>query len=127
MSGWKARPTKLFRGKRMPFLLMLFLLLVCMPEPRDWHSPIWFWRDATPMTCLLWTALAAAIPVLYAGFLGRSVTATLKHRLADRFEMSRRYERGRFRHQLAVFAFFTLSLYVFGWGWAVDQAWNWGG
>ena len=37
----------------------------------------------------------------------------------------RRYDRGRFHHQIGLFAVYLLVLGVFGWGWAIGQLWRW--
>lgn len=106
----------------MPFLLMVFLTLVCLPDPSDWPEPIW--PGATPLTSVLWTALALVLPIIYAGRLSHEVASTLRREPFLRSDAFRRFERGRFRQQLLLFGLYCLALRILGWGWAVTRFWS---
>lgn len=105
----------------MPFLLMVFLVLVCLPELGAWPKP--FWTDA-PLACATATWLAVLLTGLYALLVTRRVSGPLESEPSLREPLLTRYERGRLRHQIAVFVVYILALLVLGWGWAVSQLWR---
>src|SRR5690242_14625194 len=105
----------------MPFLLMVFLVLVCVPKAVDWPEPQW--TDSS-WWCLAITWLAVALTGLHARWLAGRVTRTLNGEPALRERVLHRYERGRFHHQIGLFVVYLLALLVFGWGWAVAQLWR---
>ncbi|HEY7329406.1 MAG TPA: M48 family metallopeptidase [Gemmataceae bacterium] len=105
----------------MPFLLMVFLVLVCLPEPEIWPKP--FWTDS-PLSCLTATWLMVLLTGLHAYFIARRVRRPLETDPSLREHLLIRYERDRFRHQLAVFVVFLVALLGLGWGWAVGQLWR---
>ncbi|HTU20198.1 MAG TPA: M48 family metallopeptidase [Gemmataceae bacterium] len=105
----------------MPFLLMVFLVLVCLPEPQDWLEPLW---TDSPWTCVLATWLAILLTSLHAFFVARRVSGPLEGEPSLRERLLTRYERGRFHHQIAVFLVYILALLGLGWGWAVGQLWR---
>jgi Zn-dependent protease with chaperone function len=112
----------------MPFLLMIFLTLVCLPELKEWPAPLgrewlgfgllgaWLWSVA-------WTAAGVTLVAWRARRVTRRLVRGLEHDPAARESLLRGYERGRFRTQLLLFAAYTLTLVVFGWGWALAQFW----
>jgi Zn-dependent protease with chaperone function len=107
----------------MPFLWMVFLTLVCLPELEQWPQPLW---GDQPGLSALATWLAVAVVVGYAWVTARRVRGPLEKDPRQRDALLPRYERWRFGHQLAVFAVYTASLCLFGWGRAVQQLWRHG-
>lgn len=105
----------------MPFLLMVFLVLVCLPEPEAWLEPRW---TDSPWACVLATWIAILLTSLHAFFIARRVSGPLENEPALRERLLTRYERGRFHHQIAVFLVYALALLGLGWGWAVGQLWR---
>jgi STE24 endopeptidase len=118
----------------MPFLLMVFLVLVCIPEVSNWWKPAWWYlfpHDAAnpnPLTeSPLWSvglsAVAMGLTVVYAWLVARRVRGPLTLDPTLREEVLRRYEKGRARHHVALFVVYLLVLLVFGWPWAIGQLW----
>jgi Zn-dependent protease with chaperone function len=105
----------------MPFLLMVFLVLVCVPNAHDWPEPPW---TTSPWWCLAITWLAVALTGGHALLVARRVTGPLGGEPTLRERVLHRYERGRFHHQIGLFAVYILALLVFGWGWAVARLWQ---
>src|SRR5689334_22167680 len=105
----------------MPFLLMVFLVLVCLPEPEAWWKPLW---TDSPLACVLTAWLAILLTTLHAFFIARRVSGPLEGEPSLRERLLARYERGRFHHQIAVFLVYALALVGLGWGWAVGQLWR---
>jgi Zn-dependent protease with chaperone function len=105
----------------MPFLLMVFLVLVCLPDANSWPpSPLW---PHSPALCVAVTWLGVLLTGLHAYWVARRVTGPLQGEPALRERLLKRYERGRLHHQIGVFVFYLLALRVFGWGWAVGHLW----
>jgi Zn-dependent protease with chaperone function len=102
----------------MPFLLLLFLTLACLPE--EWPAP-WGWF-ALPQRSVALTWVAVALVMA----LARGISVAVNHLLAAdpsrREAVLHRYSRWRLYHVLTLLAAYALSLYVFGWGWAVQSA-----
>jgi STE24 endopeptidase len=105
----------------MPFLLMVFLVLVCLPEPDVWFEPLW---TDSPWSCVAATWLSVLLTGLYAFVVARRVSGPLEGEPALRERLLARYERGRMRHQIALFAVYLAALFALGWGWAVAQLWR---
>jgi STE24 endopeptidase len=105
----------------MPFLLMVFLVLVCLPEPEAWWKPLW---TDSPLACVAATWLAILLTSLHAFFVARRVRVPLEGEPSLRERLLTRYERGRFHHQIAVFLVYVLALLGLGWGWSVGQLWR---
>jgi STE24 endopeptidase len=105
----------------MPFLLMVFLVLVCLPEPETWPDPLW---TDSPQLCIAATWLTVLLGSLHAFWLARRVSGGLEKEPSHREHLLSRYERGRFHQQIALFVLYALVLFVLGWGWAVDQLWR---
>ncbi len=109
----------------MPFLLMVFLVLVCVPNADAWPDPPWPW-PMSPWWCVAATWLAVALTGLHAFCVSRRVHRPPALEPSLRERLLHRYERGRFHHQIGLFVFYVLALLVFGWGWAVSELWRWG-
>jgi Zn-dependent protease with chaperone function len=116
----------------MPFLLIIFLTLACLPDvgwdpvkqrptwgralPSDWVPPSW--QGA------LLTWLLVLFMVAWAGWLAWRVSRALQADPAGRDRALQRYERGRRRHHAALFVMYIVVLCVFGWGWVVGEYWS---
>ena len=107
----------------MPFLLMVFLVLVCLPEPEVWASWQPPWTDS-PLACVATTWLTVLLTGLHAYIVARRVSGPLQSEPARREQLLARYERGRLRQQIAMFALYVFALFGLGWGWAVSQLWR---
>ncbi len=111
----------------MPFLLMGFLTLACLPEPWQWDAfeppPCPF-----PMPRELWslilTALVLCLPLLQAFFVSQRVVRPLRRDPHLRDDVLHHYERNRFIHQLLLFGAYALAMGLGGWGWTVNQLWH---
>ncbi|MBI1913197.1 MAG: M48 family metalloprotease [Planctomycetes bacterium] len=104
----------------MPFLLMLFLTLACLPE--NWPEP---WRlVGSPVTSVLLTWLGVLLEVGLAFAVSRRVQLQLHDTPAPRDQVLRNYSRGRLYHLIGLFASYALALYFFGYGWAVQELWT---
>jgi Zn-dependent protease with chaperone function len=105
----------------MPFLLMIFLVFVCLldpyPPPRGFDSP-------ALSAVLTWLGMAGT--AAYAFWVARQVRVPLRRDPSRREPVLRRYERGRFVHQMSLYLFYLLGLAVLGWGWAAEHFWRWG-
>ena len=100
----------------MPFLLLLFLTLACLHD--EWPEPWGPFAAPGRSAALTWGGVA-----LVAG-LAWAVSFSTRLRLAGaagRRDVVRRYNRGRFYHTLGLMTVYALSLYLFGWGWAVQR------
>ncbi len=108
----------------MPFLLMVFLTVACLPrwypqDPPGWiDSPFW-------SAVLTWSAVALISLEAYWG--ARRVRRAVERDPGRRDRAAALYEMGRFRRQLLLIAVYALSIYGFSWGWAVAQFWSWDG
>jgi len=111
----------------MPFLLMLFLTVACLPEtwpaPASWIAP-WI-RSPTHSVVLAW--LGVLLEVGLAFVIARRVRRALRAGLEPRERVFKRYARGRFLHLLGLFVTYGLALYVFSYGWALQKLWLWHG
>lgn len=105
----------------MPFLLMVFLVLVCLPEPETWPEPLW---TDSPLVCVAATWLTVLLSTLYAFRVARHLSGRLEQEPSRREHLLARYERGRFRQQITLFVVYVLALLGIGWGWAVGQLWR---
>jgi Zn-dependent protease with chaperone function len=100
----------------MPFLLLLFLTLVCLPE--RWDEPVAWFASPARSAALTWGGVVLAAAV------ARGVAASVCRLAADperREAALRRYGKWRFRHVLVLLGLYTVSLYLFGWGWTVQR------
>jgi STE24 endopeptidase len=99
----------------MPFLLLLFLTLACLPE--KWSEP---WTPfASPTTSASVTWLGVVMQTLVARGIALWVQQQLAANPHQRSTIQRRYGRARLYFMLGLMGMYGLSLYVFGWGWAV--------
>jgi Zn-dependent protease with chaperone function len=126
----------------MPYLLLLVLYLACLGGP--WPQPFWLdvpaelfgavlgggpdgelsaegknWVGVVWAGFLSWSALGGA--VLAAFVATRLVRSRLRRDPQQRDAVARRYGQFRFWHLLGLFAVYILTLYLFGWGWAVQH------
>ena len=107
----------------MPFLLMLFLTLACLPE--TWPQPAsWV---GSPLHSVLFTWLGVLLEIGLAFVVARRVRRSLHAGAEPRERMLKRYSRGRLVHLLGLFVTYGLSLYVYGYGWALQELWLWHG
>src|SRR5579864_3136096 len=105
----------------MPFLLMLFLTLACLPEA--WPRPgAWV---GSPLRSVLFTWLGVLLEIGLAFAVARRVRRSLQTLTEPREPVLTRYRRGRLVHLLGLFATYGLALYAFGYGWAVQELWVW--
>ncbi len=103
----------------MPFLLMLFLTLACLPE--SWPAPAaWV---GSPVKSVLLTWLAVVLEVAFAFAVARRAQQGAHEGALPREQVLRRYGRGRLYHLLGLFLSYALALYLFGYGWSVHQLW----
>ncbi|HXG13228.1 MAG TPA: M48 family metallopeptidase [Gemmataceae bacterium] len=101
----------------MPFLLLLFLTLACLPD--DWPAPAaWV---GTPARSTLLTWLAMGLGVATAVAISREVQRRVARDPGRREAVLRRYGSWRLYHLLGLFAVYGGALYLFGWGWAVNR------
>jgi Zn-dependent protease with chaperone function len=105
----------------MPFLLLLFLILACLPD--EWAKP-WApsWAPlSTPALSATLTWLGVAVVAAFARATAAGVVRRLAADPARRERVLRRYGRLRTYHVLVLLGVYALSLYAFGWGWTVQQ------
>lgn len=110
----------------MPFLLMVFLVLVCLPEPQAWAAWKPLWTDA-PWASIAATGLSVLLTALHAYWVARRASIPLDREPALREQLLARYERGRLRQHIGMIALYVLALFGLGWGWAVSQTWRYHG
>jgi Zn-dependent protease with chaperone function len=110
----------------MPFLLLLFLMFICLPdgdypEPLFWAGPATrAWVD-TPTRSAALTGLAMASVVAGAALAAQTTRRRLFHQLDCRETILRRYGAWRFYHLLSLCLLYGLAVYGLGWGWAVEH------
>jgi STE24 endopeptidase len=105
----------------MPFLLMVFLTLVCLPDEGDWPDPVW--APSAAVSAAL-TAAGVLVVTIYAWTLARRTRRALERDPVGRDAALARYERGRLIHRLLVFGTYAGSLFLLGWG--RTAYWLWG-
>src|SRR5437868_6803711 len=101
----------------MPFLLLLILTPPFLQE--TWPRPSYGAASPLRITCLTWTAMALGIcaSVLWALWARRS----LQRHPERRDTWVRSYASWRIYHLFILAGLYGLSLYLFGWGWAVQH------
>lgn len=95
----------------MPFLILLFLVLVLQPlpwpdSPFGWSARGSFWA----------TAVATIIPIIGAFALAIATRKRLGVDPANRERIVQRYTRGRFLHLIGLFVVQIVALALLGWG-----------
>jgi Zn-dependent protease with chaperone function len=108
----------------MPFLLMVFLTLVCLPDGCNWPEPF---RVPSAAASAWLTAAGVLAVTAYAWRLARRARRALESDPFVREAALARYERGQATHRVFVFAAYGFSLVVFGWGRAAYWLWGAGG
>src|SRR6516165_720258 len=98
----------------MPFLLLVFLSLACLPEPgRDWPEAPW---GPSPWLGVIFTALGVAFGVFSAWVISRRARRVLSPNPIVAEAALSRYESGRVGHQYLLIGLYVVSLLGFGWG-----------
>lgn len=100
----------------MPFLLLLFLTLVCFPE--SWPGPFW---DASAAQSAGISWLGMGLGVVAAALLAARVRCLVARDDARRDIVLRRYQSWRFLHLIGLFLTYGVALYFLGYGWAVQE------
>jgi STE24 endopeptidase len=97
----------------MPFLLLILLTVVCLPEPRDRSAPP-EWLGNQGALILTWVNLLAVAAV--AAFLAWRTRRSLAAHPVRREDFLLKYPRWRFYHLMGLIAVYAISLFYFGWG-----------
>src|SRR5439155_2590322 len=100
----------------MPFLLLLFLGLACMPI--KWPRPADGWNEGE-CAALTWGAVAALVAT--AALIARWVRTRIARDPAALETILHRYSLMRLYHLFGLFAVFGTALSGLGWGWTVRQ------
>ncbi len=101
----------------MPLLLLLFLMLVCLPD--DYPPPMGL-IGQHPGRAAAVSLLAMLGVVLAAALISYRVQRQLYGHLARREVVLRRYNSWRLYHTILLGGTYALTLAVAGWGWAVQ-------
>lgn len=114
----------------MPFLLLLLLTLVLLPD--KWSAPLWLPSDtpARPhdlITSAALTWLGVALIAAFARFIAARVIYGIADYPGHRERLLRDYGRLRTYHIVALLGSFLLSVYGLGWGWTVQALCQYGG
>jgi Zn-dependent protease with chaperone function len=102
----------------MPFLLMIFLTLVCLPEPQTWWPPL---GVPSVLWSVCWTVLSVLLVGWYARYVNLQLVRSLLLEPGQRHAILRRYELRRVALQAFHLISYVVVLIIFGWGWAVGQ------
>jgi Zn-dependent protease with chaperone function len=102
----------------MPFLLLLFLTWVCFPD--NWGKPAWAPFDS-PGRSAAATWLLVALVIAGARAITVGVARHLTQYPGHRERVLRRYSRLRAYYFFILLGTYSLSVYVIGWGWAVQS------
>ncbi len=100
----------------MPFVLLLLAFLLYVQDP--WAAPRF---DLTPDEAVFATLGGLGGFVLLAGVLALGICIALHRAPYARYEVLKRFASLRRWHFIGYTAFFICSLYVLGWGWALNQ------
>lgn len=101
---------------------MVFLTLACLPDVDSYTPPGWI---LVSYQSVLFTWVGVAALLFWARFISAHVRSRLVTTPSERDLILVRYERVRRYHTLATFLVYLLGIFVFGWGWAVDDLWRW--
>jgi Zn-dependent protease with chaperone function len=109
----------------MPFLLLLFLMFICLPDG-DYPEPLAPMGSAqSPMELrsrsVALTGLAMAVVALGAAAAAQWTRRQLHRHPAQRDAILRRYAGWRMYHLLGLCLVYGLAVFGLGWGWAVKQ------
>src|SRR5947209_3357381 len=102
----------------MPFLLLILLTLVCLPEAKDRSAPP-PWLGIQGCIVLTWCGVAAIVGT--AAFMGLWTRRQLVQHPQERDQVLHRYVSWRFYHLLGLFVIYGLALFGLGWGWVVSS------
>jgi Zn-dependent protease with chaperone function len=102
----------------MPFLLMIFLTLVCLSPLDAWGQPAWI---PSVGVSVLATTLVTLLPIAYAFVLSRSICGPLRRQPEQRALVLHRSERWRGLHTPLLVGCYALAVWGLGWGWAVKE------
>ena len=106
----------------MPFLLMVFLTVVCLPA---WTTGTGWVQSPAWSAALTW--LAVALTAAESAWSARRVRRAVERDPARRERISAQYDRMRFWRQFLLIGVYALVVYGFNWGWAINKFWHWGG
>jgi STE24 endopeptidase len=101
----------------MPFLLLLVLTPPCLQEV--WPEPTFGVHSPVRAALLTWASVVFAIGV--SAFLAWQTRRRLTQDPGHRDVILQRYGKWRMRHLFGLFLIYGVSLYGFGWGWAVQN------
>ncbi len=104
----------------MPFLLLLLLTLILLPE--SWSQPLWHVagpRDFILSAALTW--LGVALVLGFARVIASRVTRGLAVHPGHRERLLRDYGRLRTYHVFVLLGTYAASVYAAGWGWTVQS------
>jgi Zn-dependent protease with chaperone function len=118
----------------MPFLLLLLLTLVLLPD--KWSRPLWLLgenvsdqaaqpRDLIVSAALTW--LGVALVVAFARYTAARVTHGLALYPGHRERLLRDYGRLRTYHVFILLGAYAVTIYALGWGWTVRSLCQHGG
>jgi Zn-dependent protease with chaperone function len=107
----------------MPFLLMLFLTLACLPD--SWSPPVV--PLGTPLVCVIVAWAGVVVTVAAAGAIASRVRRLVMENRLPHEQIVRRYTRWRTRHLLGTALGYAATLYLLGYGWAIHSLWVHGG
>jgi Zn-dependent protease with chaperone function len=102
----------------MPLLLLLFLMLVCLPD--DYPSPLGLIGE-DPGRAASWSLALMAAVILAAAVISFRVQRQLYGLSPQRERVLRRYNSWRHCHTIALCGMYALTLAAFGWGWAIQE------
>jgi Zn-dependent protease with chaperone function len=118
----------------MPFLLLLLLTLVLLPD--RWSRPLWLLpenaadlparpHDLIASAALTW--LVVALVVAFARYIAARVAHGLEQYPGHRERLLRDYGRLRTYHVFLLLGAYAVVVYVLGWGWTVRSLCLYGG
>jgi Zn-dependent protease with chaperone function len=111
----------------MPLPLLLVLVLACLPQEysEPLLSKIGFGND--PFACAVWTWGGIGLIILAAAWIARRTSRGIYYHPDQREAVLHYYSKRRFYHLIGLFLVYGVALFILGWGWAVEQLWNFPG